>query len=635
MTEKTRNLLDTLNKREYRALRDGINFTLFENDDFGFNRRSPERIKGSQGNMTPNYKRVISSGFDTIIKEINASAKLHSEPNKKDYAQKMLSGIDKCLEIADIYRDIAYKRGNVRLYNALCKVPRKPAESFYEACVFLKLCIYCLRDEPSDHIGLGRFDQYMYSYYLHDKSAGLSDGEIFEDLENFFISINFDTDLYSGVQQGDNGQSMVLGGYDKNGNFLYNELSKMCMQASLELNLIDPKINLRVNKNTPDEIFEFATLLTKQGLGFPQYCNDDIVIPGLMKLGYDADDAYDYVVAACWEFIIPGKGFDAPNIRSMDFPSVVNNAIRNNILDCDGFDRLLDKACDAIRTRADELIESCKRFRYGERPLCSVFIDGCIEKLCDMGHGGAKYLNFGCHGLGISNAADALAAVNKCVYIDKTVTKEALCSALEANFEGCGELRNLLRSCPKMGNNDDFVDGIATRLMDAFSTHLNNCDNGLGGIWRAGTGSAMDYLRVGRQCSATADGRLAGEPYSSSFSPSLDVKTTGILSVISSFTKYDMTNIINGGPLTLELHDTVLRNDEGIKKTARLVKAFISLGGHQLQLNSVNRDRLLDAQKHPEKYPNLIVRVWGWSGYFNELDTDYQNHVIRRTEYIS
>ena len=162
---------------------------------------------------------------------------------------------------------------------------------------------------------------------------------------------------------------------------------------------------------------------------------------------------------------------------------------------------------------------------------------------------------------------------------------------------------------------------------------MNNRPNGKKGVWRAGTGSAHEYIYSAQRCPATADGRKAFEPYSSSFSPSLDVKTTGLLSVIQSFTKYDMTEIINGGPLTIEIHDTVLRNEEGIKKTAMLVKSFISLGGQQLQLNSINKETLLDAQKHPEKYPNLIVRVWGWSGYFNELDVIFQNHIIRRCDY--
>ena len=186
-----------------------------------------------------------------------------------------------------------------------------------------------------------------------------------------------------------------------------------------------------------------------------------------------------------------------------------------------------------------------------------------------------------------------------------------------------------------MGNNDDYVDSIAWDLMDCFSNHLNNKENGHGGVWRAGTGSAMEYIWKGEKCPATADGRKANEAYSSSFSPALDAKTAGVLSVMQSFTKYPLCNIVNGGPLTIEIHDTVLRNDVGIKKVAMLVKSYILLGGHQLQLNSINRERLLDAQKHPENYPDLIVRVWGWSGYFNELDLSYQNHIIRRTEYGS
>ena len=132
---------------------------------------------------------------------------------------------------------------------------------------------------------------------------------------------------------------------------------------------------------------------------------------------------------------------------------------------------------------------------------------------------------------------------------------------------------------------------------------------------------------------ATSDGRKAGEPYGSSFSPSLHCRLEGPLSYIQSFTKFDLVRIINGGPLTLEIHDSTFRNDLGIKKVAQLVKAFISLGGHQLQLNSVNRETLLDAQEHPENHKNLIVRVWGWSGYFTELDEPFREHIIRRTEF--
>ncbi|MBO5060014.1 MAG: pyruvate formate-lyase [Clostridia bacterium] len=659
MTEKIKALLENLKSREYRKQRitgktinrenyhalenqakllrelaDIEKPILFDNDSFGFNRYTDIMVPGRSGNVTMNYEKVLTFGFDKLISDIELSIQKTSDAEKKQYGKTMLDLLYICLEIAEKYKAHAKEKGNTRLYNALLKIPHKGAESFYEALVFMKLCVYVLRLYGVAHLTLGRFDQYIYPFYSKDKETGISDEEIFETLEEFFISLNYDTDLYRGVQQGDNGQSMVLGGFDKNGVSMYNELSQMCMKASFELSVIDPKINLRVGKNTPDEIYEYATLLTKQGLGFPQYCNDDVVIPGLVKLGYDLDDALNYTVAACWEYIIPSCGADIPNIDTMDFPRVVNEIIVSKLSCCADFDALMTCVSQAIAAECDRMIENKKTDVFPQMPLLSVFMDGCIESLTDMWEGGTKYLNFGCHGAGIANAADALAAVKKNIYDEKTIEKQELLDALAADFEGYSEIRNLLKSSPKMGNNDDYVDNIAAAIMTAFSVNMNNRDNGHGGIWRAGTGSAMEYLRKGEKCPATADGRRSGESYSSSFSPSLDVKTTGLLSVIYSFTKYDMTDIINGGPLTIEIHDTVLRNDIGLKKTAMLVKSFIMLGGHQLQLNSINRERLLDAQMHPEKYPNLITRVWGWSGYFNELDVKYQNHIIRRCEYI-
>lgn len=656
MTDKVKKLLEDLNSKEYRKQRSKVGEQtfgdlsvrdvymrefrrivdleaplLFENDDFGFNMAIDciLPIVNDKGNVTPDYYTVISQGFDAVKERIK-----NSNGKNKSYGNAMIESMDICTEFSDKYRDYAKKCGNERLYNALCNIPRKGAQSFYEACVFIKMCIFFMRHSFVNHIGLGRFDQYMYPFYLKDKEKGITDDEILETIEEFFISINRDTDIYVGIQQGDNGQSIMLGGFDRDGNSMYNELSKMCIQASLDLNLIDPKINLRVGKSTPDEIYEYATLLTKQGMGFPQYCNDDVVIPGLLKLGYDLEDALDYTVAACWEFIIPGKGAEVPNAGTFDFPATVNRAITKNIKDCDTFEKLMSCVKDEVDAECNNVIETLRNLSPVDIPFLSIFFKGCIESLTDMWRGGTKYKNYGCHGTGIANAADALAAVKKNVFDEKNVDADTLLMALNRNFDGYAELRNILLNSPKMGNNDNYVDSIACDIMDMFSDSMNKSDNGIGGIWRAGTGSAMEYLWKGEKCPATADGRKAYEPYSSSFSPAIGVKTNGILSVLQSFTKYDLTKIVNGGPLTIEIHDTVLRNDEGIKKVAMLVKNYILLGGHQLQLNSVNRERLLDAQKHPENYPNLIVRVWGWSGYFNELDMAYQNHIISRTEFM-
>lgn len=604
---------------------------IHKNDRLGFHFSTDRKIHWLSGNVSPNYSRIITDGFDKTAQTIERSIRSCSDKERIAYGEQMLKSLDYALEYVEKYREEATKTGNTELAAALSKIPHSGAETFYEACVFLKLSLFFLRATCTDHVTLGRFDQYMYPFYLHDKKNGIDDEKIFETIEELFISLNFDTDLYPGVQMGDNGQSMVLGGYDADGKSMYNELSKMCLDASLELSLIDPKINLRVNKNTPFELFESATYLTKKGLGFPQYCNDDIVVDGLVKLGYAKEDALDYVVAACWEFIIPGKGADVPNLNSFCFPAVINEVITKELDNCDTFEELLERVRAAIATNCEAIRDYHLGKPLPRHPFASVYFDGCIEKLQDVFCGGTKYNNYGCHGTGIANAADALAAVKKVIYDDKSMSKKVLLNALKADFNGYAEERNMLKACPKMGNNDDYVDSLATYIMRAFCDNMNGKPNGIGGIWRAGTGSAQCYLRD-TDCT-TADGRKSGTPYSSSFSPSLDVKTDGLLSVLQSFTKFDLTDIINGGPLTIEIHDTVLRNDVGIKKVAMLVQKYIELGGHQLQLNSVNRDRLIDSQKHPEKYPNLIVRVWGWSGYFNELDKSFQDHIIRRTEY--
>jgi formate C-acetyltransferase len=183
-----------------------------------------------------------------------------------------------------------------------------------------------------------------------------------------------------------------------------------------------------------------------------------------------------------------------------------------------------------------------------------------------------------------------------------------------------------------MGNDIDEVDAIATRLLDAYADSWKGRKNARGGVYRAGTGSAMYYLWHAAEIPASADGRLKQQPFPANYAPSLNVKVNGPLSVVKSFTKPHLQRVINGGPLTLELHDSTFREPDGIAKVARLVQYFAQRGGHQLQLNAVNRDKLLAAQAHPENYRNLIVRVWGWSGYFVELDKPYQDHVIKRVE---
>lgn len=617
---------------------------LFEDDIFGFNRslsQCPEGICGDRlfkcsiGNVTPDYADVLSVGMDVVADRIQEKLQSCTDTQKRELYEAMLDGVEGSLALSDRYRDYAKKEGATELYEALCSVPRRPAQSFYQACVFLKFIQFTLRCNRNSHITLGGFDKYMLPYFEADLSRGMSEDALFEILEDFFITLNFDSDTYYGVQKGDNGLSMVLGGRDINGNDRYNKLSEMCIKASIELSLIDPKINLRVDKNTPIERLEFATELTKRGLGFPQYCNDDVVIPALIKFGYAPEDAHEYTVAACWEFIVPGNSYDIPNFGAVNFPRAVEKAVNEHLGDCQSFEAFLAAAQKCIADECESEAQRMMTLDWGISPYFSVFIKGCIENGLDAARGGPKYNNYGAHGVGIAPAADAIAAVKKAVFDDRKCTKEELLEAIKMNFEGKSELRNYLLSCPKMGNNDDYVDRYADMIMEIFSAVFAKHKTPYGGVFRPGTGSAMEYLRKGAVVNATADGRYAGTPFGSSFSPSPIAKLNGPLSCIQSFAKYDLGRVMNGGPLTMEIHDNVFRNDDGIKKVAALVKAFIDLGGHQLQLNSINRETLLDAQKHPENHKNLIVRVWGWSGYFVDLDIGYQNHIISRTEFLA
>lgn len=677
MTEKVSKFLELLRKKEYRKNRidNDINVTeevnanheglrdtivlermlegeapvILEGDVFGFNRKQSKLpyyyiadgrlIDSGPGNVTPNYARVISTGYGKLLEDIEKYKKINVDSESAIFYEALERGIRCSIDIAERYRKAAAESGNDRLAEALSRIPIKGAESFYEACVFFKLIVYTLRCTHATHLTIGRFDQYMLPFYEADLARGVTNGELFEILELLFISLNLDGDIYFGMQQGDNGQSMVLGGFDKYGNYQFNGLSELCMQASLELSLIDPKINLRVGKATPDSIYELGTRLTKKGLGFPQYCNDDIIIPYLLSLGYDEDDAYNYSVAACWEILSPNNSHDIPNMKFYSFPAIVNKAVHTYLCSSPDFESLMEKVRLCIKEQADEFARLCDYHNHPERRsthnmLLSAFTDGCIEKGLDLTRGGAKYNNYGLLGTGIANATDALAAIKKLVFDDKAVSPETLIDALNSNYEGYGELRNMILSAPKMGNNDDYADSIAAEIMNMAADFIHGRPTGnFGGVWRIGTGSAQSYVEKARILGATADGRLAGEPFACSFSPSISTRTKGPLSVLASFTKHDMSRMCNGGPLTVELHDTVFRNEEGERKVAQFVKAFVMLGGHQLQLNSINREVLLDARAHPEEHSNLIVRVWGWSGYFCELDKEYQDHIISRTEY--
>ncbi len=563
---------------------------------------------GYISNLSPDYEKAISKGL------------LALRETADEYGKR---AIDNIIELSDRYRDEALSTGRSDIASVLERVPRYGASTFREALQMFRIIHFSLWLEGNYHNTCGRFDKYMYPYFKADIESGRLDNDsALELIEDFFISFNKDSDLYVGVQQGDNGQSMVLGGIDENGNDVFSELSKLCLIASRNLKLIDPKINLRVSKKTPMEQYVLGTELTKAGLGFPQYSNDDVVIEGLIKKGYAPEDAANYAVAACWEFIIPGVGFDVANIGAMSYPKAVDKMLHTSFLGCNTFDDVLSAVEKEIKSECESIMANIHDLWFVPSPFMSVMLDDI------------KYRNFGFHGTGIATASDSLAAIKKYVFDEKYISAEELVKAVDDNFENTPDLLYKLRNeAPKMGNDDDSVDDISVKLLDMFSNALDGKVNCCGGCYRAGTGSAMFYLWHANEIGASPDGRRKGEPFGTNFSASLFAKIAGPVSVVKSFTKQHFENAINGGPLTLEFHNSVFKGEGSLEKVASIVKYFIDRGGHQLQLNAVNLETMKDAQIHPEDHMRLVVRIWGWSAYFVELDKEYQDHVIARQEY--
>jgi pyruvate-formate lyase len=598
---------------------------------------------GPISNICADWGMVLSQGLvgrRQVALETRERVKADSE--SAEFLDCAIETINAVLGLAARYREAAERMGLHDAAGVLARVPAAPPRSFHEALQALRILHSVVWMGGHYHVGLGRFDQYLWPYLEADLAAGRLTLDAAEELvAEFFLSLNKDSDLYPGVQQGDNGQSLMLGGVRPDGSDGANELTRIALRAALWTNLIDPKINLRITPETDLSLLALASELTRKGLGFPQYSNDAVVIPALVARGYRLEDARNYSVAACWEFIIPGQGMEVVNIGAVSFPAAVDAAIRRALAASEGFPEILRRAGEHIRGQVKVLVESYSRLMLPPAPYYSVLMDGCLESGRDLSTG-LRYNNFGIHGAASSNAADALAAVQKLVFADKTVRSGDLIAALDADFAGYEPLRErLLNEAPKVGN-DEEADELLATLFRSFAEACDAVeDNGRGGRIRPGTGSAMYYVWLARggpgdaapPIGATADGRKRGDFFSANLAPSPHVQSRGPLSILQAYSRIDYSRICNGGPITLEISDAAFSDEEALRKCALLVRTFAKLGCQQLQLNALNADKLLDAKAHPERHRNLIVRVWGWSGYFCELAPVYQDHVIQRWQH--
>lgn len=605
-------------------------------------RYCPRRRIGSViQNTTVDYAQIMESGFAgriALAQSMMAGAKTDRQ---KEFLSCTVDAMNALLELVGRYAAEAERVGNAEVARILQNVPRNKPRSFHEALQFLRVCNFSQYLAGMAHCGLGRMDQYLWPYYKQDvDSSRITRSEAAELLAEFFISLNRDTDLYPGVQQGDNGQSVMLGGCDPNtGDSAINDLTYLILEVSREVRLIDPKINVRIDRNTPLKLLELGSQLTACGLGFPQYSNDDVVIPALVKKGYALEDARNYSVAACWEFVIPGKGADYVNAGAVSFPHAVDWALRREVKR-GSFSE--DRFRRSIKRDVEVQVKSILRWnmmRFTPHPYLSALFDGAIEARCDFVES-AKYHFTGVHGAGGANAADAMAAILETHAKKGDAGLKELLAAQDGNFTHAEGLREyLVNEAPKVGTANEIADGCLKYLFDTYADISEGVP-----CFRPGTGSAMFYVWLADEknhpkgfieplVGATSDGRLKNAPLGASLAPANEARVRGVMSVFRSFAGIDYSRMMNGGPVTIELSHSVFDSPMGTTKLGQLIQYFAAIGGQQLQLNVLDVNELEDAIKHPERHRNLIVRVWGWSGYFVELAPEYQRQIIKRHRY--
>ena len=464
--------------------------------------------------------------------------------------------------------------------------------------------------------------------------------------------------LFSGIYNGltaTAGIAITLGGQKPDGTDDTTPATYCLLQSYGRMRIPDPTVALRVHPGTPDDIWRLGIEASKLCGGMPEFENDDIIIPALMDVGLSKEDAYNYSIVGCVEPAGTGNEWPACGMTGaesiwnmMDIIQLVINGGTNprtgvTALPCRKLYEYesFDEVKEAFETQLKyilgwnvsygnlfELVYS----HYYPCVVASSMLDGCIEKGMDATAGGAKYNRIGLTACGAANVADSLMAIKKLCFDDKSVPLRLLYDALQSNWEGYENLRQtVINDVPHYGNDNDEVDAFASWALGLFAGFLANSE-GPRGKYSGGTFTMTAHLRMGKALGATPDGRKAGEPIADAISPRQGFDKNGPTSYLRSAAKLPHRALSNGDQLNIRFTPTAVTGDEGAEKLKQLIQSYFALGGMQVQFNVVGTEQLYEAQKKPEEYKDLIVRIAGFSTYFVTLGAETQNDFISRTE---
>jgi len=627
------------------------------------------------GHITVDYERVLKRGFlglkaeaEEALQQVNYQER---ESLKKIHLwQAMVRCCDAAIHFAERYAEEAdrlaavetnpSRRAELEQIAAICRrVPAYPARTFHEALQSFWFVHLILNLETNAYaIGPGRFDQYLYPYYQADRDAGrLTQEQAWELLACLWIKFNELTVVKEGGTAKasttyNDFQNLNLGGQTAEGLDATNELSYLCLDVTGRLRLPQPQISVLISDKTPDRFLLKACEVIRLGFGMPAVFNDDEKVLALLHKGKTLQDARLGGINGCVELVVQGKDNMASS-GYINMPKCLELALNNginpltgtqlgpqtgNLRDFASFDQLMaafrQQLAHAIKLKT--VYDSIARQVYAEFcpvPFTSLLISDCLEKGRDYHDGGARYnLPLIC-GVGTGTMADSLAAIKKLVYDDQKFSLEELVLALQANFAGHERLRQLILSrAPKWGNDNDYVDRIAHDVVEMFCDELEKHHNEDGVPYAANMIPTTTHIWFGALTGATPDGRLSGTPLSEGISPVQGMDVNGPTAVIRSMARLNHARCC-GTLLNMKFHPSALSGEEGLRRLADLIRTYFRLGGHHMQFNVLSAETLRAAQKNPQEYRNLIVRVAGYSDYFVRLSRDLQDEIISRTEH--
>ncbi len=621
------------------------------------------------------YERVLAHGINGIKKQVEGELEKVDLSNPNDFAKYLfLTAVTIVLEsvtafagrYAELARSMAIKESDgkrkaelERIAETCAQVPANPARTFYEALQSLWFTYIVLRIEGlGPGLGLGRADQYLFSFYKKDvEEKKITREEALELLELLLIKVNDAVVLMSNAFAEQLAgfptiANITLGGVTPEGKNAVNDLSYLFLDAERNIGMTLEEIVIRVNKNNPDAFLIKACEVNKELTGKFKFVSDDTAIQQMLTDG--KPNARDYVTVGCFTPSVPVHSF-ATGCSMVNLPFMLELALNNGVSRLTGeqlgpptgnareFKSYNDvwnaykKTVEAIiplgvaTTNIDRRIYA----EYSQYPFQSALHGVLIEKGMDITNGGMAPAASQSHGIsGSPNVGDSLAAIKKVVFEDKTISMNRLIDALEKDFDGEEEVLSLIRSAPKFGNGDEYVDSIMNSVITHFSDEISKY-KGIGGtkhVTAAATGTG--HLALGALVGALPDGRKACEPLAEGgISPHQGRNTSGVTATLLSVASLNHLKLTGGSVLNVKVNPAEVKDEASMKKFVSLIRTYCETGGFLVQFNIVSGDMLRDAQRHPENYRDLLVRVATYSAYFVELSPTLQNDIIARTEF--